>query len=100
MVLNLISSQLRKQFRAGGMASPKLSVLSTLSKKDIVDEIAETYDLPKAKSKRIVTTVLDTIVEVSKSIFPLACSDVLHIRLKTLSIFFLPGARRRPFCPA
>jgi hypothetical protein len=37
---------------------------SNMSKRDIVEEIAETHELSIAKSERILNTVLDTIVEV------------------------------------
>jgi hypothetical protein len=37
-----------------------------ISKRDIVEEIAETHELSFAKSERILNTVIDTIVEVSQ----------------------------------
>mmetsp|Transcript_17582 Transcript_17582/g.27171 ORF Transcript_17582/g.27171 Transcript_17582/m.27171 type:complete len:145 (-) Transcript_17582:78-512(-) len=63
------------------------STKKTVSKRDIVAEIAETHELSLAKSERILNTVLDTIVE--------GVSDDHVIRLAKFGTFEAVEAKAR-----
>ena len=72
----LNTSSLGRQFWFSARSQPQpVLAFSTATdksivyKKQVVDELMEAHDLPRAQAQKILSTVLDTIVEVSKLLF-------------------------------
>ena len=67
------ATSLARQFWFSARSQPKpVQAFSTATdksivyKKQVVDELMEAHDLSRAQAQKILSTVLDTIVEVSK----------------------------------
>lgn len=78
-------------------ATPNLFSEIGLNKKKLAMEISETHDLNKSQAQKVVNTVFDSIVEVSKAFFcPTCClcnkSASSHVSYMIFVIFYRPSA--------